>query len=39
MGVGFFGDPLFRFGIAVLNRTIPNWKDQMDIQKYVPANV
>ncbi|GLI81629.1 hypothetical protein PoHVEF18_010014 [Penicillium ochrochloron] len=42
LGLGFFGDPLFTFGMALLNRTIPNWKDQMDIQKTllegVPTN-
>ncbi|OKP10202.1 hypothetical protein PENSUB_4376 [Penicillium subrubescens] len=42
VGLGFFGDPLFTFGMALLNRTIPNWKDQMDIQKTllegVPTN-
>lgn len=34
IGVGFFGDPLFTFGMELLNRTVPDWKDQMDIQKY-----
>lgn len=34
IGVGFFGDPLFIFGVGLLNRTIPDWKDHMDIQKY-----
>lgn len=34
IGLGFFGNPLFTFGMALLNRTIPNWKDHMDIQKY-----
>ncbi|OOQ83604.1 hypothetical protein PEBR_35678 [Penicillium brasilianum] len=39
IGVGFFGDPLFTFGMGMLNRTIPNWKDQMDIQKTLLAGV
>lgn len=34
VGVGFFGDPLLTIGMGLLNRTIPDWKDQMDIQKY-----
>lgn len=35
IGFGFFGDPVFTFGMGLLNRTIPDWKDQMDIQKYL----
>jgi hypothetical protein len=34
VGLGFFGDPLFTFGMKLLNQTIPNWKDHMDIQMY-----
>ncbi|KAF7715472.1 Uncharacterized protein PECH_007102 [Penicillium ucsense] len=33
LGLGFFGDPLFVFGMAFLNKTVPDWKDRMDIQK------
>lgn len=34
LGVGFFGAPLFAFTEDLLNRTIPNWKEQLDMQKY-----
>ncbi|KAJ5198587.1 uncharacterized protein N7498_007704 [Penicillium cinerascens] len=42
IGLGFFGDPIFAYTLDMLNRKIPNWKDQLDMQKTllkgVPTN-
>lgn len=35
IGLGFFGDPIFAYTLDMLNRKIPNWKDHLDMQKYV----
>lgn len=35
VGFGFFGDPIFTWTIDFLNRKVPNWKDQLDMNKYV----
>ncbi|KAJ5560575.1 hypothetical protein N7513_002974 [Penicillium frequentans] len=39
IGFGFFGDPVFTYTLDALNRKIPNWKDQMDLQKTLLAGV
>jgi hypothetical protein len=36
IGVGFFGEPIFAYTLDMLNRKVPNWKDHLDMQKYVP---
>lgn len=38
IGFGFFGDPVFQWTVGFLNRTVPDWKDYLDMQKYVSAS-
>lgn len=35
LGLAFFGGPIFSLTQDLLNRKIPNWKDHLDIQKYL----
>ncbi|OGE50047.1 hypothetical protein PENARI_c018G11885 [Penicillium arizonense] len=39
LGLGFFGDPVFTHTVDLLNRKVPNWKDQLDLQKTLLAGV
>ncbi|KAJ6049251.1 hypothetical protein N7444_005967 [Penicillium canescens] len=39
VGLGFFGDPVFTYTVDLLNRKVPNWKDQLDLQKTLLAGV
>ncbi|KAJ5083935.1 hypothetical protein NUU61_008514 [Penicillium alfredii] len=42
IGFGFFGDPVFKKTMNILNSKFPNWKDQLDLTKTllkgVPTN-
>jgi len=33
IGFGFFGDPVISRGLDWLNRTIPNWKQLIELRK------
>jgi hypothetical protein len=35
LGLGFFGDPAIGYSVDYLNRKIPNWREHLDMQKYV----
>ncbi|KAJ5773841.1 hypothetical protein N7457_008737 [Penicillium paradoxum] len=37
LGLGFFGDPIFTYTLNLLNSKVPNWKDQLDLQKIQDA--
>ncbi|KAJ5946934.1 hypothetical protein N7454_003773 [Penicillium verhagenii] len=39
IGFGFFGDPVFTYALDTLNQKIPNWRDNMDLQKTLLAGV
>jgi hypothetical protein len=39
VGLGFFGDPIFAYTLDFLNTKVPNWRDHMDLQKYVKAGL
>ncbi|KAJ5919405.1 hypothetical protein N7466_010348 [Penicillium verhagenii] len=39
IGFGFFGDPVFTYTLDTLNQKIPNWRDNMDLQKTLLAGV
>ncbi|RHZ66717.1 uncharacterized protein CDV56_103492 [Aspergillus thermomutatus] len=42
LGLGFFGDPVIDYSVDYLNRTIPNWREYLDLRKTllkgVPTN-
>lgn len=35
IGLVFFGDPVLSRAVGFLDKNIPNWKEYMDIDKYV----
>lgn len=35
IGFGLFGGPIFQLGLEFLDCNIPDWKEYLDIQKYV----
>lgn len=35
LGLAFFGEPIFALTTDLLNCKVPNWKDHLDIQKYL----
>jgi hypothetical protein len=35
VGFGFFGDPIIRRGLAILNRDFPHWQRLFELQKQV----
>ena len=35
IGLVFFGDPVLSRAVGFLDKNIPNWKEYMDIEKYV----
>lgn len=39
IGFGFFGDPVFKKTMNILNSKFPNWKDRLDLTKYDILNV
>lgn len=38
LGLGFFGDPVIDYSVDYLNRKIPNWRQHLDLQKYVQCS-
>jgi hypothetical protein len=34
-GFGFFGDPIIRRGLAILNQDFPHWQKIFELQKQV----
>ncbi|KAJ5715861.1 uncharacterized protein N7483_013042 [Penicillium malachiteum] len=39
IGGGFFGDPVIKYALDVLDQKIPNWKSNLDLQKTLLAGV
>ncbi|KAI3242748.1 hypothetical protein DTO012A9_567 [Penicillium roqueforti] len=39
LGLGFFGDPIFTYTLDMLDRKVPNWRDQLDLNKTLLAGV
>ncbi|KAF9894152.1 hypothetical protein FE257_009125 [Aspergillus nanangensis] len=38
LGLTIFGDPLFKRSIAMLDRSFPHWKEEMDVNEYAPLD-
>lgn len=39
VGFGFFGDPIIRRGLAILNRNFPHWQKVFELQKQVASGL